>query len=232
MFGPVVGPRIELPSPVAKCVLYPLNHLLNSPALHGSPVFLMPFSCGLRALRPVCAGALFLGAAGLAHAIGPDAPDEGALELDLAIQALKDEVVQFNRDAQLAEETHLYPPETRLSVYISTSVPHLLLSEVSVSVDDGAPVQYRYRDRDARALHSGDALQRLLRLNVARGAHRIQVQYAGELAEARKEPIPVSGSFTGDFEKGIEPAELELRVVRGSGRKDVDMKLRQWKVVE
>lgn len=187
---------------------------------------------GLRAITSACVGALMLGAASLAHGLGPDAPDEGALELDLAIQALKDEVVEFHKDALLAEETHLYPVATRLTVYVSTALPHLLLSEISLTVDNHPPVIYRYQDRDARALLAADALQRLARLNVDRGQHRLQVSFAGELVDARKDPVPVNGTFDANFEKGIDPAELELRLVRGSGRNGVRMQMRSWKAAQ
>ncbi|WP_420465055.1 hypothetical protein [Panacagrimonas sp.] len=175
---------------------------------------------------------LTLAFAGHALAVGPASPDEGAIELDLAIQALKDEVIELNRDAQLAEETHLYPPETRLSVYVSTRLPNLLLQEVSLSVDNGAPIVYRYDDRDARALLATDALQRLARLNVERGNHGIKVVFAGQFVEEKKEPVAVAGEFVGTFEKGIEPAEVEVQIVAGARRNEPDVRLRQWKAVE
>ena len=176
--------------------------------------------------------ALAMAATGPVSAIGPEAPDEGAIELDLAIQALKDEVIQLNRDAQLAEDSQLYPIATRLSVYVSTSLPHLLLQEISVSVDGGTPAVYRYQDRDARALLAADALQRVVRMNVGRGTHNIKVSFSGNFAEKKKEPEPVSGVFEGVFEKGIEPAEIELRIGSGRGRNSAVVKMHQWKAVE
>lgn len=192
----------------------------------------MPFFCGLRAFRPVTACVVLLALAGPAHAIGPESPDEGAIELDLAIQALKDEVVQLNRDAQLAEETHLYPPETRLSVYVSTTIPNLLLEQIQIAVDNEAPVTYRYQERDARALLAPDALQRLARLNVGRGGHQIRVQFSGALVTPKGEATPVVGSFDDVVDKGVAAAEIELQIVQARRGGDPTVRLKQWKAQE
>lgn len=207
------------------------NHLLDFATPDSLSTFLMPLPCGRPALRLLCVCALFAGTASSASARQPGAPDEGAINLDQAVQALKDEAVQFNRDAQLAEDEFLYPPQTRVTIFVSNRMP-LLLSEISVTVDDAAPVTYRYGEVDSRALLEPGALQRLLQLNVDRGTHRIRASYTGQYNNFDKDAKPVSGAFEAVFDKGLEPAEIELQIRRDPRKGTPGMNLREWRAQE
>lgn len=145
------------------------------------------------------------------------------------MQALKDELVQFNRDAQLAEDEFLFPPQTRLSVYVSNEVDGFLLQEVRVTVDEGTPVVYTYSDDDSRALLKENALQRLVHINVERGAHRIKADFRGQHVNAKKDAAPLIGNHEAVFDKTLDPAEIELQIVASARRKNPTMRLRQWR---
>lgn len=192
----------------------------------------MLFPRGPKALRHVAACALMAGVALTAHALEPVAPDEAALNLDQAVQALKDEATQFNRDAQMAEDTFLYPPHSRLSIYVSNDIPNLLLTEISIAIDADAPIVYRYDEIDSRALLKDNALQRLVHTNVSRGAHRIKVSYAGQYTEADAGADPVSGRYEAVFDKGIEAAEIELELLRGARKGAPGFRVREWRAAE
>lgn len=208
------------------------NHLLDSATPDSYPTLLMPLFCGRPALRPLCVCALLATVATGASALQPGAPDEGAINLEQAVQALKDEAVQFNRDAQLAEDEFLYPAATRVTIFVSNSMPALLLSEISVTVDAAAPVIYRYGEEDARALLNAGALQRVMQLNVSRGAHRIRASYTGQYGKFEKGAEPVTGSYEAVFDKGLEPVELELQILRGARKGAPGMKLKEWRAEE
>lgn len=183
-------------------------------------------------LRPLCVFALLAVTAMGVRAVEPAPADEGAITLDQTVQAVKDETVQFNRDALMAEEAFLYPPQTRLSVYVSTRLKNVLLTDINVILDDAEPVAYRYGDKDSRALLGKGALQRLLMTNVERGSHRLRVSFNGNYVSGDDEPEPLGGKFEAVFTKGLEPVEVELELQRGSSRTEPVMKLKEWRAAE
>ena len=193
----------------------------------------MLLRCGRTALRPLIFCALAVGSASYVLAAEPVAPDEGAIALDQAIQGLKDEALQFNRDALMAEDEFLYPSMTRVSIYISNRVPNLLLDQVSLQVDGAAPVTYTYDEFDSRALLRSGALQRLVHQNLERGAHRIKLRYSGRLDGGRDDADPLTGEFDAVFDKGFAASEIELQITRGPRRNSQPaVKLKEWRVAE
>jgi len=167
-----------------------------------------------------------------ARAVAPVPVDDAAITLDQTIQAVKDETIQFNRDSLMAEEAFLYPPQTRLSVYVSNTLKNVLLADFSLTLDDRPPVTYHYGDKDSRALLTEGALQRLLLTNVERGVHRLRVSYKGNYVAGDKEPVPVAGQFEATFTKDLEAAEVELQIFRGRNKSEPAMKLKEWRAAE
>ena len=166
------------------------------------------------------------------RAVEPAPTDEGAITLDQTVQAVKDETIQFNRDALMAEEAFLYPPQTRLSVYVSTTLKNVLLTDINVILDDDPPVVYRYGDKDSRALLTQGAMQRLILTNVERGSHRLRVSYNGNYVTADDEPEPVAGKFEAVFTKNLEATAVELQLNRGRNRTEPSMKLKEWRAAD
>ena len=192
----------------------------------------MPLNRGRTVLKSLCAFALLALVASGARAVEPAPADEGAITLDQTIQAVKDETVQFNRDALMAEEAFLFPPQTRLAIYVSNAAKNVLLSEISVTLDDKTPTVYRYGDKDSRALLFKGALQRLILDNVERGQHRVRVSYNGNYVSGDDEPEPVAGQFEAVFTKGLESAEIELALEKGRRKTEPVMKLKEWRAAE
>ncbi len=156
--------------------------------------------------------------------------DPQSMKLDQAVQALKDEVVEFNREAQALENEVLLPTTARLSVYLNVKVNGLLLEEVSVMVDEERPVIYRYDAKDARALLNESSAQRVLRTQVTAGAHRIRVNFSGHYADDKADAPPITDSFEAVFDKATEEAELEFTIARErrlGGKPRLSMK--QWR---
>ncbi|MGQ0503104.1 MAG: hypothetical protein ACT4P0_10950 [Panacagrimonas sp.] len=205
------------------------NSFAKLAPLQGLLSLLMLLSGGHAAFKATCISALLV-FAGAAHAADPASPDDNAIALDQTVQALKDEMVNFSRDAQAAQNAMLFPPQKRMTVYVSNAIPDLLMQEITITVDDNSPVTYRYSEIDAHALLEKRALQRLVQLNVDRGSHRVHADFVGRYADADEDEGPVSGSFDGTIEKSVEPAEIELQIQRGSRGNPLGMKLRDWKV--
>lgn len=210
----------------------------------------MPLSAGRSALRYLCVMTLLawpFGHAGaqaqtspapLAKPAAKAAPKaapvaQSAIDIDQTIQSLKDEMVQFNRDASAAEDEFLYPAESRLYVYVSSGIPGLMLEHVQVSVDGGAPVDVTYDETAARALDVKGALQRVLRMNIPRGAHRLKASFSGKMAGAKGDGDAVTGQYDALFDKALEPAEIELQIVKGARRgAAINMQIKEWRAAE
>lgn len=172
-----------------------------------------------------CVLLMLLGCSAAAMATGPGVADDEAIKLDQTIQALKDEATQLQRDAQVARRAFLYPPETRLAVYLSNSVSNLLLKEVQISVDGGKPTIHTYDPISSRALLVDGALQQLALTNINAGAHRLELRYSGEYGSGEA----TEGRFEAAFDKTLEASEIEIEIVRGSRKGPPAFRVREWK---
>jgi hypothetical protein len=170
-----------------------------------------------------------LASAAAAPAAEPPPPDEREIQLDQSIQALKDEVVEFTRDAQSIEDDVLFPPQTRLDVYLGIKVSGLLMKQVTVSVDDRPAETHDYTDKDARALLADLNLERLLRANVNVGAHRVRVAFSGQFIDAKPDAAPVTDTYDAIFDKGVTPTELEFVVSRPTRFAKPRVSMKQWR---
>lgn len=157
-------------------------------------------------------------------------PDAEQLKLDGAIQGLKDEILDFNREALAVENEILYPLHTRANLYFGVRVGALLMKTLSIAVDDGQPVTYTYSDSEARALLNSEGLHRVLRLSLDPGPHRISVDYTAQYADADADDKPITGHYEAIFDKRGRAAELELTLARGTRLSQPQMRLRDRKV--
>lgn len=182
---------------------------------------------GRRAVRPLLVALFPLHAAAADQAADVA---ERAIRLDQTMQALKDEVIELTTEAQSIENTVLVPDHLRVSVYLRVDVAGLLLDEVSVAIDERDAESHRYDERDARALLSEQALQRVLRATVGEGAHRIRLNYRGHYADDGPEDPPVTGSYEAIFDKGDRETELEFTIARASRFGDeLRTTMKQWR---
>ena len=163
-------------------------------------------------LRPASLlAALFWMSAG--SAVEPPQPTAEAIALDETIQGLKDEALELSRELQQLEDSYAYPPHSALSVYVGSATGEVLLSEISVSIDDGPATRYGYNDREARALLA-KGLHRVLRTNVEPGPHRVRIEMTGRSFKDANAPI-VSERAEGIFDKDERETELEVSFGRG-----------------
>lgn len=163
-------------------------------------------------MRPACLlAALLWTQAGVAAE--PPQPTAEAIALDEAIQGLKDEALELNRELQQLEDNYAYPPHSALSVYVGSVAPSAFITEVAVSLDDGPYTRYTYSEREARALFE-KGLHRILRANVEPGPHRIRVEMSGRSFKDAN-AAPFSERAEGVFDKGDREAEIEITFGRG-----------------
>lgn len=184
---------------------------------------------GMRVIAAAVLG-LCLAQAAVAAAPVPPPPDPEQLKLDGAIQGLKDEILSFNRDAQLVENDVLYPAHSRASIYLGVKIGALLMKTVSIAVDDRPAQTYTYSDPQARALLISEGLHRLVQISLEPGPHRLTVDYTAQYADADKDDKPVTGHYEAIFDKRPREAELELTLSRNSRFSEPQLRLRDRKV--
>ena len=156
-------------------------------------------------------------------------PEADALELDQALQKIKEQALDINAEAQRAEDEFLYPDFTRVTVYFGVQVKGLLVKNVSVSVDDGTPAYYQFSSSEAVALQK-QGLYPVVRLNAPPGTHRIRAQYTAQFADAKTGEAPISGGYEAYFNKDLRPANLELYVSReGYLSQTFSLKMHEWR---
>jgi hypothetical protein len=164
--------------------------------------------------------AIFLPLIALSSPLPPQ-PDPDALRLDRELQKLKEDALDINGQAQRAQSEILYPDYSRVSVYLGVSTPGLLVKDVSVTIDDDAPVSYEFNGVESYVLQR-QGLYRVLDANVSPGTHRIRAQFSGRYADAKDD---VGGSYEAYFNKDLRSADLELFV----GKDGRSLQLREWK---
>lgn len=206
-------------------------HLLNSSGNNRSPhsAILMSNSRGPKGLRAFAA-AILVASTLPALAATPPPPDPEQLKLDGAIQGLKDEVLNLNREALWVENEVLYPQHTRANIYFGVRVGGLLIKTLSISIDDGEAQTHSYTDAEARALLTSESLHRVLRTSLEPGPHRVSVQYTAQFADADEGDAPITGQYDAIFDKRSRTAELELTLSRGTRLSQPQMRLRDRKV--
>ncbi|WP_157622995.1 hypothetical protein [Solimonas soli] len=185
----------------------------------------MPRTRGLKAL-----GAILALVSSLPAAAATADLDEQAIKLDQAVQALKDEVLEFNSDAAAVEVDALLPDYNRLNVYLSVTTGGLLLQEVTVAIDDKPAEIYHYDDFDSRAILEKNSVQRLLRVAAAPGAHQLRISFTGNYADAKAGDPPLTDHYSATIDKPAQATDVEFVISRESrfgGRPKLTMK--QWR---
>lgn len=190
----------------------------------------MPICRGRYALSLLVAATLASGLAQAAQTQQAAPVDPDQIKLDRAIQGLKDEVINFNRDAQNVEDDVNFPLSQRVNIYFGIKVNALLIKTLSVSVDDKPAYTYNYSDAEARALLNSEGLHRVMRASLEQGAHRLSVDYTAQFADAKPDDPPVSGHYEAIFDKRAQGAELELKLSRTSRLEKPQMRLLERKL--
>lgn len=185
----------------------------------------------LRAWRGVLAAA-FLPVAALAAQ--PQAVDPAALDVDQGIQKLKEQSLDIIQQAQSVEQSFLYPDYNRLSVYIGVKISGMVLNDISVSVDGGAPIVYQYPREEAVQLQlQNTRLHRLVVMNAPPGRHRIHAQFTSQYGDAKPTDPPFTGSFDGTFDKTEQqPADIELELRREGYLTRPELRLHDWRAAQ
>lgn len=165
---------------------------------------------------------------GFAYAEQPP-PNPAAVKLDKTIQDLKNETLQFNREATALERDVLYPAHSRLGLYLGVRINNLLIKEINISLDNGAPQKITYDEKQARALFQSSNIDRLLYTNLTPGSHRIHADYIARYDGSKDSAPPITGSYDAVFDKTFSESELELVLARGRSSSKPGLSLKEWR---
>lgn len=168
---------------------------------------------------------------GLAYAEQPP-PNPAAVKLDTTIQDIKNEALQFNREATILERDVLYPAHSRLGLYLGVRINNLLIKEINISLDNGTPQKITYDDKQARALFQSSNIDRLFYTNLAPGSHRIHADYIAQYDDSKDGAPPITGSYDAFFDKTYSEAELELVLAKGRSSSRPSLALKEWRRVK
>jgi len=153
-----------------------------------------------------------------------DAPEPPSATLDGDMQALKDEVLDLNRELFLLEEELLFPANTQIAVFVSMDVGEFFdLDSVQLRIDDKPVSSYLYTEREVTALHRG-GVHRLFLGNLKTGAHELVAVFTGQGPHTRDYRRGASL----EFEKGIGAKFVELRISDRASKQQPEFLVREW----
>lgn len=158
-----------------------------------------------------------------ASAAAASAP-EAAPALDARVQQLKGDVIRLNRDLLVLEEELLFPAGTQVALFVSMDVGKLFeLESVQLKLDDKLVATYLYTPQEVQALHRG-GMQRVYVGNLRAGKHRIDAFFTGRGPYERD----YKRGTTLEFEKGVEPRYIELRIADKLAKLQPTFEVKVW----
>jgi len=166
-------------------------------------------------------------AASAASGASPGAPAEAAsapAALDARVQQLKADVIRLNRDLLVLEEELLYPAGTQVALFVSMDVGKLFeLESVQIKLDDKLVATHLYTPLEVQALHRG-GVQRVYVGNLRAGKHQVTAFFTGRGPYERD----YKRGTTVEFEKGVDPRYIELRIKDAQVRLQPEFEVKVW----
>ncbi len=128
--------------------------------------------------------------------------------LDHDVQALKQQVLELNRDLFVLQEDLLFPANTQVAVFLSMDVGTFFsLDTVKLTIDGAQVASYLYTPREAEALLKG-GVQRFYIGNLKIGQHELIAVFTGK------------GPHERDYKQGTS-----LKLDKTIGAKFVELKI-------
>ena len=162
----------------------------------------------------------------MAYGVFTSAQTDGAPSINQQVEDLKQSALNLNRDLLLLEEELLFPGNTQVAVFVSMDVGEFFqLDAVKVKIDDKIVGSHLYTERQVNALFRG-GIQRIYVGNIRSGQHEITAFFTGKGPSGRD--YKRAASLT--FEKGSEPALLELKIVDSTKKYQPVFTINEWEL--
>lgn len=144
--------------------------------------------------------------------------------LDQDVQALKEEVLDLNRDLFLLEEELLFPANSQVAFFISMDVGEYFdLDAVNLKIDGKEVTNYLYTEREVGALHRG-GVHRLHMENLKTGSHELVAVFTGKGPSTRD----YRRGATMNFDKGIGAKYVELKITDRVSKQQPEFVIKEW----
>ncbi len=145
-------------------------------------------------------------------------------DLDERISKLQADVDSIEQDISALEKNLLFPPLTRVEVYLSLDRDaDFTIRTVTISIDGQEKSFHIYSDSDLAALRLG-GLQHFWEGNVALGKHEISARFKGVDGKGK----PLDGKAKLDFEKKLTGHSFELKVSKSADGKSTVFSIKDW----
>jgi hypothetical protein len=144
--------------------------------------------------------------------------------IDQEVQAIKQEILDINRDLSSLEEELLYPPEHRLTIFLSLSSGTTMdLKTITIYLDEDTLVHHKYSKSEMEALRKGGVHKAYIG-SIRKGKHVLQAQLRGTDRKDRVFDIVNNAAFT----KRQSTKYVELRVSESSLRRVPRLTIQSW----
>lgn len=154
----------------------------------------------------------------------PPAAASAPAALDERVQAVKNEVIELNRDLLVLEEELLFPANTQVALFVSMDVGKLFdLDSVQIKLDDKLIANYLYTPLEVAALHRG-GVQRVYLGNLKTGSHELVAFFTGKGPHDRD----YKRGATVKFEKDTGAKYIELRIQDALGKLQPEFDVKLW----
>lgn len=151
----------------------------------------------------------------------PTLADSAKLTQD--VQAVKNAVLELNKDLYQLERELLSPSSTQLAYYFALrGVDDFIPLSIEIKTENLPPVHHVYTERQITALKMG-AVQPLLSTNIGPGEHSMEVTVRGENSRGQEQVIVLNKVI----EKVAEPLLLEIAL--NQEQRTVYLELNVWR---
>lgn len=144
--------------------------------------------------------------------------------LDEKVQALKQEVIELNKDLFALEEELLFPDNTQVAVFVSMDVGTFFsLDAIQLKLDGKAVKNYLYTEKEVDAMFRG-GVHRLHIGNLKQGKHELAAFFTGKGPHNR--PYLRGTNLT--FEKANDAKYIELIITDVTSKQQPEFHVKQW----
>lgn len=165
-----------------------------------------------RSVRKALAAALMGFVATSAFGLQPPPPDPELIRLDQTVQRLREEIIRLNLEAQAVEDDLLYPRASRASFLLGVARSRLLVSNITLQIDNRPAVPYSFEQDEAASLVRSGGLQRVMRANLEPGTHRLSLKVEGRFEDDKVDTEPFVAEYQGEIVKGLQPLQVEIMI--------------------
>lgn len=145
-------------------------------------------------------------------------------KLSTALEDIKKQVLQLNRDLFILEEDLLFPASTQIAVFVSVDVGRFFkVDSVELKINNKDVAGFLYTERQRKSLEQG-GIQRVYLGNLKVGKHQLTAIFTGLDGEGRT----TQKAITHQFEKDDDVVMIELKVEDNESNYRANISVEQW----